>query len=237
MNLHSESIEFSKFDMKRNIKLPKKISPELSEEIGIHIGDGSLNKYKNYLYSLRGHKKDDLEYYQKYIKFLYKKVYNLEIKIREWRDVVGFQIGSKAIGKFKSEIIGLPLGKKENIKIPDIIFESNFLLMSCLRGIFDTDGCLNFEYKNKKYPYYPRIFISNTSKILFKQIRSVLTKKLKFNLSSWVIKRNKNNWNDLYRICIRGGENLNKWFNIIGSNNPKHKNKYKIWVKNGHLPR
>ncbi|MFH1503480.1 MAG: hypothetical protein ABIE36_02390 [Candidatus Diapherotrites archaeon] len=46
------------------MKIPSKISEELAEEIGWHIGDGSMNFYKNRgklkgFYQLRGHIKDD----------------------------------------------------------------------------------------------------------------------------------------------------------------------------------
>ena len=46
-----------------------KITPELAEEVGWHIGDGSMNFYKGKgLYQLRGHIEDDKEHYIK-IKF------------------------------------------------------------------------------------------------------------------------------------------------------------------------
>ena len=46
------------------MQIPKNISSELAEEVGWHIGDGSMNFYKNRgkirgFYQLRGHIEDD----------------------------------------------------------------------------------------------------------------------------------------------------------------------------------
>ena len=44
------------------------------------------------------------------------------------------------------------------------------------------------------------------------------------------------NWKDLHKVIVDGGINVNKWFEIIGSNNPKHITKYLIWKKHGFCP-
>ena len=54
------------------IIIPEKITEDLAEESGLHIGDGSMGLYNNgnYLmgvYSLRWHIKDDREHYDKFI--------------------------------------------------------------------------------------------------------------------------------------------------------------------------
>lgn len=95
---------------------------------------------------------------------LYLKLYNLKISLREMKNdgVYGFQIWSNALVNFKNKILGLPLGKKLNIKIPDIFM--NKFSVDVVRGVFDTDGCLYLEKKNNKL--YPRIQITNISEIL-----------------------------------------------------------------------
>ena len=70
------------------MKLPSKISPELAEEIGWHIGDGSMNFYKNRgklkgFYQLRGHIEDDKAHYEIRIKPIFKKLFDINIRIRE----------------------------------------------------------------------------------------------------------------------------------------------------------
>jgi len=54
--LNLDNIIFENIDLKRGIILPVEITCDLAEETGIHIGDGSMNKYsKGFFYQLRGH--------------------------------------------------------------------------------------------------------------------------------------------------------------------------------------
>ena len=48
-----------------NLKIPKKLTPDLAEEIGIHIGDGHLSKNR-YRYKIFGNI-DESEYYTDFI--------------------------------------------------------------------------------------------------------------------------------------------------------------------------
>lgn len=228
-------IKLSNSDIRRGINIPKKLTEDLSEETGIHIGDGSLNVYKGrFLYSLRGHLIDDKEYYEKHIRVLFRELYGIDVHIRKWPDVIGFQITSNAIGTFKHEIIGLPLGPKVDIGIPDKIMNKRKFYIACLRGIFDTDGSLSFEKKSRELPYYPRLIFTTISKKLNNQMLYLLQKKLKFNLSSWCQKNEGSNRMPTYRICIRGKDNLIKWFELVKSNNPKNRFKYQYWKKYNH---
>ncbi len=231
------SIEHIFVNMIKDANLPQKLNARLAEEVGIHIGDGSLNVYDGrYLYSLRGHLIDDERYYIEFIPELYKEVYGVDVNIRKWPDVIGFQLGSVRIGHFKHDTLGLPLGSKANISIPHKILNHRKFSIACLRGIFDTDGCLSFEKKSRKYPYYPRIIFSTTSEHLNKQLIFLLEKELKFNLSSWKQTYNNKKWNDIHRTCIRGERNLKKWFKLVRSNNPKNIFKYEYWKEHMSMP-
>ena len=65
MKFNLSKIKFSKSDLNKNITLPKRITADLAEEIGLHIGDGSMNIYKKKgLFQLRGHIRDDKKHYQ-----------------------------------------------------------------------------------------------------------------------------------------------------------------------------
>lgn len=232
--LNLSDVEFSSWDNRNKIKLPKSLTPELAEETGLHIGDGCLIiTNKLYMYSLRGHLKDDSRFYNNYISEIYRRTFNLDPKIRAWPDVIGFQTFSKAIGTFKSRILKLPIGPKTEISIPEVFFDKN-LTSHVIRGIFDTDGCLDFEKKSRDKPYYPRITISTTSKKLSEQVSEILSNQLEFNISLWKLSYKGNKWKPLYRVCTRGEKNLNDWFKRIGSNNPKNIDKYIYWKKHGY---
>jgi hypothetical protein len=42
VELDIANVKFSRYDYKKGVSLPTSITPELAEEIGMHIGDGTL---------------------------------------------------------------------------------------------------------------------------------------------------------------------------------------------------
>lgn len=220
--------------MTSDIIIPEKISEELAEETGLHIGDGTMNFYniKNKIkgsYALRGHIIDDVEHYNKVIFKLYKKVYSLNISLRKMPSagVYGFQKWSDDLVNFKHNKLFLPLGKKVDIKIPNIFFNKKELSIAVIRGIFDTDGMLYLQPKYGKL--YPRIEISTICKNLGLQINNTL-KDLNIRSTIYSSKRKEYNWSEIYKISVRGNVMLDKWMNIISPHNPKHWTKYQHFL-------
>ncbi|MEK6907533.1 MAG: LAGLIDADG family homing endonuclease [Nanoarchaeota archaeon] len=219
-----------------NITLPEKPSEELAEETGLHIGDGTMNFYKNGnknrgSYALRGHIIDDKEHYNKIIKSLYYQIYGLNISLRDMpKDgVYGFQKWSDSLVTFKHNILGLTLGKKLNISIPKIFTLKEELVTSVIRGVFDTDGSIYLEPKRGKL--YPRIEISTISKKLGYQL-NILINRLGLRSTIYLELVKNPNWNNKYKINIRGKEMLNRWMQIINPHNPKHIKKFEFYVNN-----
>lgn len=179
------------------------------------------------LYSLRGHKSDDRSYYEEHVRKLFKETYKAEVKLRDWSDVFGFQLCSSDLVKFKHEKLGLPLGPKGEIRIPEKIARNKKFATACLRGIFDTDGNIYFEMKYGRP--YPRIHIYTTSKTLADQLEKIV-KKLGFtSFTRWTTQVNKN-WKPLHRICIRGYKNFKLWYEIVGTSNPKNREKFEQFL-------
>ena len=221
------------------MEIPSKISSELAEEVGWHIGDGSMNFYKNYgkdrgFYQLRGHIKDDKLHYLKRIKPLFKKLYSLDLSLREMpsTQVFGFQIWRDDLVNFKKKL-GLPLGRKDNISIPQIFFKNKNLKKAVLRGIFDTDGGIYLEKKNNKL--YPRIYITTISFELSKQLLELFKE---FNiratrysqLYNQEFKRKR-----AYIITIRGSDMFHNFMRLIKPQNPKHLVKYRKFIESQNL--
>ncbi|PIZ52276.1 hypothetical protein COY27_00745 [Candidatus Woesearchaeota archaeon CG_4_10_14_0_2_um_filter_33_13] len=210
------------------LKFPKEITPLLAEEIGLHLGDGSMNYYKNKgLYQLRGHINDDKEHYQTRIKLIYEELFNLKINLREMPSsgVYGFQVWNTTLVDYKNKVLSLPLGKKLNFMVPKDIERNKSLSEHFLRGYFDTEGCLYLERKNNKL--YPRVEFSTISEQFFAQLKRILTN-LNFRFCSSTENRAKNGWENLYRLRINGITMTNRWFNEIRPKNPKHINKFNI---------
>lgn len=221
------------------MKIPSKITPELAEEVGWHIGDGSMNIYKNGnklrgLYQLRGHIEDDKEHYEKRIKPLFKKLFDIDINLREMPStrVVGFQIWNDDLVKFKKDL-GLPLGKKNSIDIPSKILLNNNLKKAILRGIFDTDGGIYLEKKNGKL--YPRMHITTISLELSEQILN-LFKELGFRATRYSQLMNKDfNRKRTYILSLRGIKMFHKFIKEIIPQNPKHITKYQKFLNSQNL--
>jgi len=187
------------------------------------------NKLKG-LYQLRGHINDDKEHYDKRIKYLYKKIYGLKISLKEMKStgVYGFQIWSDNLVNFKHKIIGLPLGPKTKIFLPKVFLKNKYFIAPMLKGIFDTDGCLYLEKKNKKL--YPRVEFKTVSDTLSTQIKNCL-ENLGLRATRYCLLRKEKNWNDIYTIAIRGERMLVKFFDIIKPANPKHIKKFNLYFQ------
>jgi len=218
----TKNIKFSCFDKIKKIKLPERLTPELAEEIGMHLGDGFLSS-KKFEYRLKGNK-NEKGYYDNSIKRLYKNLYNLDLDMKEYESTYGFELCSQAIWNFKNKILKIPSGRKDNIKIPELIkVEDTEILTSFLRGMFDTDGCVSFIKKYTKFGnYYPVISISLKSKELIFDIAEILEMLgLKPKISFW----------EYWTISLNGYERLEKYSKLIGWSNPKNIDKVIKWKK------
>ena len=189
----------------------------------MHIGDGCLSNKKNE-FRLKGNKFNEKNYYNNFVKKVYKQLFNLDIAIREYDSTYGFELYSKAIHEFKSKIVGLPLGRKQNITIPEKFKINDIsILTSLLRGIFDTDGNIHFQSKYGYKNYYPHISIGQKSEKLIKDINSIL-KMLGFNPNPCLNR-------DCWTLDLYGYKSLDRYMELIGFNNPKHLRKINEWRK------
>jgi len=205
-NLDTTSVSYSKNDLKREIKLPQVMGELLAEEIGVHIGDGTLVRKRNY-FSVRV-SVNELEY-SNHLARLYSQLYNLKPKVFIRGSICGSEIYSKAIFEFKKSL-GLPLGKKNDIDIPAILKESRNmkLISACIRGIFDTDGCVYFT-KDRKHS---KIIVYSQSAKLIESLTFYLDK-MGFEPKVYDAGR---------KIMLYGLPMLKLWMKKIGTNNPKH---------------
>jgi len=200
---------------------------ELAELIGAHIGDGSLYKTNTgRVWELR----EDLvekEYYKNNVCSLIKKAFGIEVESK-FRN--GGKNGCWGVRICKKEFIdalisfGFNLGSKTySVKVPDYIFNSDLeIKRAFIRGLFDTDGCLNFMRINKREERdYPRIKFSFASKGL-RDTLMILLYQVGFESYSWNHKTD-------YCLCLAGKEKLLRWEAEINPKNPKFLKKVDNW--------
>ncbi len=227
----------------------KKINREIAEILGAFIGDGWLESSLNGLY-ITGDKVEDRQYYDSFLAPLFSKQFS-PVKPKEFSywNVYGIGCYKRSTIRKCLETGFQPGAKALNASIPVEIFKSNDdqILKALIRGIFDADGCFWCEKSRAKtsiewkrtYHHHPEFQIGSCSRRLLEQIKELLDK---FGIESKVVvraqagRRNNRNVNDFYGLRIRKVAYIEKWFNIIGSSNPRHQTRHGVWKKFGFLP-
>lgn len=205
----------------KKIKIPKK-TVLLSEFIGTLIGDGGMNLYQT---TISLNKNTDKEY-SKFIEYTILKLFDIKpsIQFRKDTNLIRLVISSVKLVQFL-EKLGIQKGNKlrKGLRIPPWIIKNKNLKKSCLRGIFDTDGCIFFErhkIKNKEY-IYPRWNIVSGSIDLIHQIQEILKE---LGLQGAIRKNGKN-----YAIQLENKHEICNYFKTVGSSNKKHLDKYSVF--------
>lgn len=201
---------------------------KLLEFYGILMGDGCLSQFLNNNYlkksiSISGNSKKDLQYFQDYLIPLIKILFNVNTKVKFRKKVNGIDIYFLNKGLFNSlKDIGFPIGVKGQISIPNSIIKLPIeKINNLIRGLLDTDGCISArKHENYKYPH---IIITTSSNLLREQLRNLLRQQ---GFPAYI-----NNLN----LVVKGNKNFKKWFELIGSSNPRNINKYKEWLETGKI--
>jgi len=220
-----------------------------AELVGLSLGDGGLNYRtgnKRLRFQLRGSLKEDKEHYDNYIIPLFnKEIMNPAFNGKKVGVVFNKNAGFYGISKesekliLLNEVLGIPIGVKKELFVPRWIKDNKKYTRRFLRGFFDTDGSIscqrNYSIKDNKYHTQIRISLSCCSNNLIKEIRDLLAAlEFKCLLKKYVWREKK--WSTLYSVVLSGGIQVDRWFKLIGSKNPKHATKYFVWKKFSFCP-
>lgn len=194
------------------IKKPKK-SKNLAEFIGIVMGDGGISKSQ---LIITQHLINDSKYSDFIIKLI-KKLFGIKPSIyRDFKDSVNDIVVSRSeLVKFCVSL-GLVIGNKvkQQIDIPEWIKQNKKFLIACVRGLIDTDGCIfthSYKVNNKIYKY-KKLAFANRSRPLILSVYSFLKN---IGLSPRFT-------NDGKDVRVESKDDIQKYFRVIGSHNPKH---------------
>jgi hypothetical protein len=222
------------------------ITPDLAEVCGIHVGDGYFRqrtRNKGEI-DISGHL-EEKGYYKGHVVPLFKKVFDIELKAREFsRGSYGFVIYYKKVRDVFEEL-GIPSGKKSiKISVPIAILESKNkeIYSRFLRGFFDTDGHFGCRKSygtaslfKKTHHHYPLVDLVTISPQLAYEMKGMLDF-LGIESFVFIAKSRLANEHDKYRIIINGKERATKWMKLIGTKNPVKITRYLIWKKFGFCP-
>lgn len=215
---------------------PFEITEATAEEMGIHLGDGMMNIYtrtdekKIYLIKISGDVIEDKPYYDYWVKPLEYAAYGKQVEPSLLkRNEYGISYSSKEILQFKSEL-GLPLGRKLKLTIPQEIKRDKELLRRCLRGIFDTDGGFSFLTQRDETPSHPRIELGSPNREFMQEISNHL---FLFGVKNQLYQKSTEQWT----VTIDGREAIEKFLEEISFKNPRHTTKWLIYEKHGYCPK
>ena len=194
---------------------PRK-SADLAEFVGIVMGDGSISDYQ---VSITLHQADDLSY-SRYIAKLIKKLFHLTPKVyhRPKYSVLVIVVSRRELVSLLHSF-GLPIGNKirQRLAIPNWIKDKEAYTIACVRGLLDTDGTvINHQYTvNGKMYCYKKLAFTSASQQLRDDVARIFAN---VGIKSRIAGRD---------VRIDSVENVRRYFEKIGSNNPKHLKRYK----------
>ncbi len=204
------------FVVRKEIKYPER-TKELAELIGIMLGDGGLPG--NHQFTVSFNYETDHEY-AGYIREIIRTLFGISPYIHRRKNSKGADIvvSSTNLVEFLVKQ-GLVTGNKvrNQVAVPDWIFGKSDYETACLRGLMDTDGGVylhKYRVYGKIYKYMKLCF-SNHSRPLLNFVFDTL-KKLNFKVYL----------NDNH-VSIYAMEEVRKYFDIIGSSNRKHIDRFK----------
>lgn len=199
------------FIMRKTIIYPKP-SVQLAELYGIILGDGGISKYQIIITLDR---KKDFEYAQ-WVASLIENLFGVKPFIGYRDNVVNVTLSSTNAVEFFLKN-GLAIGSKvcNQIDIPTWIKTKKLYYTACVRGLIDTDGCVFVDKHKGKTKVYRHLGIgfTNMSKPLLQSVFVILSK---LDIDAGCYGKN---------VLVRKKLAVKKYINIIGTNNPKHKQK------------
>lgn len=217
----NKKFKLNENDLAKGLRFPLEMSSELAELVGIHFGDGHMTKRKHHGYRLHYSCNMSEREYMHYITNKFEKLFNISLKLYERSDKSCFELYflSKTLCIFFNEFLEVPYSPKKDLRIPKMILKNKEYLISFLRGLFDTDGCVTLQ-RMGKYTY-PLVKITTKDKLFAEQISSSFEL---LGIPCFVCRKQ---WNgDIgYDVVLRN-KSAEQFFNIVGSNNPKNIKKW-----------
>jgi LAGLIDADG-like domain len=198
------------------IRIPKP-SVQLAEFMGIMMGDGGISKYQ---VTITLHSETDKDY-GIFVASLVQELFGVmpAIHPRAGCLAINIVVSRRALVRFCVEN-GLVIGNKirQRIDIPGWIKERKEYRLACIRGLIDTDGSV-FTHRYRvggKWYSYKKLDFTSLSRPLCDSVHNTLQELgMRPRLA-----RNKS-------VRLDSKSDMEKYFIIVGSHNPKHLKRYR----------
>ena len=207
------------------MKFPDISSLDLAYETGFHVGDGSLGWYQphHYRYALSGNKGTESDFYKDVLVPLLANLYGLVPSISAYRNSIYATIYSKELLRFKSEVVGLPVGRKDSLeRLPlAIVNQGRSNRAKMVSGLYDADASL--KIRKTRSALYPRISFAQKTRGIVSHVKEILFED--FEITSTMYR---NDYDDKrtskietrWFLDINGYPNLRRYSELVGSRHP-----------------
>lgn len=202
--------------------VPDTNSEKFAEFIGILLGDGCIYSNKESI-CVTGDKLLDREYFERHLNKLISELFSVDYYNYLCKKSRGIHcvINSKSLVEFLCPAFFVAGDKiKAGAKIPENFFLKKNLLKACLRGLFDTDGSV-CPHPNSKV----MLIITIKNPVLMGSALKA------FDKIGILAKQSKG---DIY---FYGATKVKRFFDEVGSSNPKHLIKWGIFLRSGIMPK
>ena len=206
------------FKQRKIINIPKK-NILLAEFFGILLGDGGISKYQVGI-TLNNQTDND---YGKWIIEIIDKLFKVKTNTNIYnKNTLQLTVSGKNLINFLLQN-GLYQGSKiqNQVDIPKWIINNVKFTKACIRGLIDTDGCVYIDKHKYKNYYYQNICIDFTNASM-PLLNSVYNSLIRLSFSPKKYSRS---------IKLRREMDVKKYFEEIGSSNPKHIKKLDYFFK------
>lgn len=204
------------FNNKRaDVLIPKKYSKDLSEFLGLLLGDGHLSSTQ--VVVTLGNKEVS---YVGHVAKLIEKLFSIEPKLtRSARGYYVVYFGSTEVVRWLLSM-GLAFNKvKSQVDVPSWIFSDEDYMGSFLRGFFDTDGSI---YKLR---FGIQLAFTNRSLPMLRSVRRCLSL-LGYHPSDM----------SYFRVYLTRQGDIIRFFQAVSPANAKHKDRFRMWFKSVDSP-
>ena len=190
-------------------------SVKLAELLGILAGDGHIGEYQT---TMTTNSVTDIQH-ARYTQKLLEDLFRLPVSLtfRKGKKACVVVISSKEVGRF---LVAKGMQKGHKIRgglcIPKWILSRIKYRAAFIRGLFDTDGCVYIDRHRIKGKEYRNIGMAFTNRSL------PLLADFKESLESYGLHPTQKT---KYTVFLRRKEDIRRYFDVIGSSNPKHTEK------------
>ncbi|MEM0358411.1 MAG: ATPase, T2SS/T4P/T4SS family [Candidatus Hadarchaeales archaeon] len=183
------------------VRIPSSISTELAYLAGVVCGDGYLSS-DGYFTSVTF---DDEEYLEEFIRCARIYLPGYEFRGRREGKFCRLDLGSKIFSEVLAKVFGIPRGSKAaSWTVPDLVLVRREILSSYLAGLFDADGSVDAGT--------PSIMLTTKSE---EGARKVWYGLQRLGIPAVVRKYENGGKGALYRVMVRGVENLERFLRTI----------------------